>query len=542
MTTIPRIRFLGDSYAQIMNAVFAETLADLLAKLENGAGDFPKGFFHTSTLPHSGTCYYDQIWARDAGRGAQELARLGFTEEAMAAVDFFLAHKNFGDHWGRLIDRPMREDFELDGNTHILNAIAQTWQAAGQSKPLGRRYLEGCLPVFQWMEQCMNACPIGDLIPCCSELAGNPCNAAPVYAIYPNYGAAVTMGRFAQLADVCDEPRQAKFLQTLAHRLIHSLHARLVSNGERTCTRVPKGVWLNGLTEAGAPYEQADYEATFSLHCWTRQLPFIQQYDAGFTKLLDDDLKAVHEASYAYLRSAMAKHPYFRQYGFVSNTAWHGMGGRHDDTMFGYGQNYFTQAALLMEDVNTYGKCLEGIARLSYDGNVIEPMTFDMNPFIPHECFDYNRYERGEDHSFGTFPHAARHIADNPGDEGNLVQACETLKTLSMVAGISIENDVLTVAPRLPWLWDGLELTDWPVWDHRGIMHRISLHYEHKRWERSCGVTVTQPDGLTHMQVRFGPFPAVTNTRQSLNHCRREEAPGAAFYWQTGGLIQSFSL
>ena len=120
MNPTPRMRFFGNEFAKEMGAVFAENLADLLAKVDDGSGDYPKGFLHTSTLPHEGTCYYDQVWARDAGRGAQELARYGFVDEAKLVVEYFLSHKNFGDHWGRLIDRPIQEDYELDGNTHIL--------------------------------------------------------------------------------------------------------------------------------------------------------------------------------------------------------------------------------------------------------------------------------------------------------------------------------------------------------------------------------------------------------------------------------------
>ena len=89
MNPIPRMRFFGNEFARDMGAVFAENLADLLAKVDDGPADYPKGFIHTSTLPHEGTCYYDQVWARDAGRGVQELARFGFVEQAQAAVEYF---------------------------------------------------------------------------------------------------------------------------------------------------------------------------------------------------------------------------------------------------------------------------------------------------------------------------------------------------------------------------------------------------------------------------------------------------------------------
>ena len=537
---VPHIRFFGDRFARDMGAVFAENLADLRAKVDDGRGSFPRGFFHTSTLSHPGTCYYDQVWARDAGRGVQELARWGFADEARTAVEYLLEHQNFGDHWGRLIDRPVAEDYELDGNTHILNGIVQTWQAAGRDPALGRRYLAACLPVFDWMARCMDACPLGDLIPCQSELAGNPCGDDPVYAVYPNYGAAVSMAAFAALADGCGCPDDAVRLRALAARLRQSLGQVLTSPGDGAA-RTPAGVWLNARTADGTPYETAHFGARFPIHHWTRQLPFIQDAD-GLPTGQDDPLESVHTASYVYLRHEMAKSRYFRRYGFVSNTAWSGAGGRHDDTMAGYGQNYFTQAALLREDVNTYGKCLEGIARLAYDGDVIEPAAFEMNPFIMHECFDYAAYEQGLDHTFGVRADEARGVADNPGDEGNLVQAAETLKTLWLVLGLSVEGDALVVRPRLPWHWDGMEVENLPVVGPDGRTHRVSLHYVHERWRRTCRVFVRDAEGLTRVRARFGPFPAVTSTAADLGTLRRQETPGACFFWGDGGTVQQISL
>ena len=538
--SVPYLRFFGDASAEIMGTVFAENLADLLAKVDDGKGSFPCGFMHTSTIPHEGTCYYDQVWARDAGRGVQELARLGFVSEAETVVDYFLSHKNFGDHWGRLIDRKVKEDYELDGNTHILNGIVQTWIASGKNIELGRRYVAECHEVFEWMQRCMDACPIGDLIPCQSELAGNPCGDGPVYAIYPNYGAGTAMASFAAMANDCGLAEEAAFLKNLQQRLMRSVSSVLTSDGRRE-TKVPRGVWLNGLTPEGKPYEEANFDARFAIHHWTRQLPFIQESDTpGFTT--DSSVKETNKNSYAYIRHEMAKGEYFRKYGFVSNTCFTGAGGRHDDTMCGYGQNYFTQAALYMDDVNTYGKCLEGIARLAYDGNVIEPLSFEMSPFILHECFSFENYERALDHTFGTYADPARHVADNPGDEGNLVQACETLKTLSSVVGLSVRNGVLFVCPRLPWLWQGMELKNYPVYDEKGTCYRISMTYTHERWLRQCRLTVTESDGLKKAKVRFGPFPKVISTKNNLSDYTAEVSENATFLWHEGGMNQSVTL
>ena len=51
----------------------------------------------------------------------------------------------------------------------------------------------------------------------------------------------------------------------------------------------------------------------------------------------------------------------------------------------------------MADDVNVYTKCLEGIARLGYDGGVIEQLSYEKNPFVMHECFNYDNYEQGLD-------------------------------------------------------------------------------------------------------------------------------------------------
>lgn len=512
----PIVRFSGNALAERMGTVFSENLADLRAKVDDGKGAFPRGFLHTSTVPHPGTCYYDQVWARDSGRGLQELARWGFFAEALPVAEYLLSHKNFGDHWGRLVDRDIGVDYELDGNTHILNGIRQTWIASGKDKTLGRRFLDGCMPVFHWFEKCMDECPIGDLIPCISELAGNPCEPIPVYAIYPNFGAYASILGFASLAADLGAEKESGYLSALADRLKSSLLPLLRSKGTDE-SPVPEGVWLNGRKEDGIPYETAHFGARFGITHWTRQVPYGQLFDIGVGFLPEDELKDVHLASYRYLRHEMAKSPFFRKYGFVSNTCFGGSGGRHDDTMCGYGQNYFTQAALMVDDVNTYGLCLSGISRLAYDGDVVEPMAYEMNPWILHECFSFENYEKGLDHTFGTFAVPEKGIADNDGDEGNLVQAAETLKTIAMAVGVSMENGVLTVCPRLPWEWNGMTLENYPVTDSDGTVHRIGLSYTHDRAARTCSFCVFPADGIKKARVRFGPFPRVLNTKNDLS-------------------------
>ena len=103
-----------------MSTIFTENLHDLVEKVHMSNDEYEKGFFHTSTIKHPKTCYYDSIWARDSGRGLIELSRMGFSEQAEAAADYLMHHMNNGDHWGRTTSEYDSCRYEADGNALIL--------------------------------------------------------------------------------------------------------------------------------------------------------------------------------------------------------------------------------------------------------------------------------------------------------------------------------------------------------------------------------------------------------------------------------------
>ena len=268
---------------------------------------------------------------------------------------------------------------------------------------------------------------------------------------------------------------------------------------------------MNGINaDSGKAYDVADYYVyKFPIHKWTRQLPFIQDYDFDIDEIVGLPAE-INKTSYDYILHEMATGYFFRKYGFVSNTCWQDNDGRHDDTMAGYGQNYMTQATLIADDVNAYTKCFEGIARLGYDGDIVEPLAFEMNPWIMHECFKYENYEQGLDHTFGREGDPARAIMHNPGDEGNLVQASETLKSISLVAGLNYisETNTLVFKPRMPWEYNEMKLVDYPVFDSKfsGGINRVELEFKHERWKRESSLCISAKEDVENIEVRFGPY------------------------------------
>lgn len=526
----PRIRFTGDPYAQIATAIFAETLQDMRNKIEYGDNEkYPLGFFHTSTEP-KGINYYNQMWSRDCGRGVVELARLGFAYDAKIISRYFLSHIT-DNHWGRRISnsRTPSRGYEVDGNAWVLSGICNAWYANGKDKALGTEFCTGMKPVVGWIDSLVTVSPYKGLLPSISELSGNPSASYPVYSIFGNYGIYVVLDQIADMAKECNQTALADKAHSLHQKMEEALR-ELISDGRKSYA--PQGCWFNGIdSRSGAAYDMSDWDGTaWPIWHWTRQLPFIQDYDFRSNRI-GGKFKEVNQASYELLRKWMATGEYFRKYGFVSNSGWTGMGLRHDETMGGYGQGFFTQAALMADDVNTYTKCLEGVARLNYDGGVIEHLNYEKSPFIVNECFNYENYEKGLDHTFGTHKEGRREIMENPSDEGNLVQEAEIIKAFSLVTGVGSEGTKLVLMPRLPWLWDSMECQDFPVVDNMGKMHRIQFSIRHDRWLRRCTVELSGTEGFSEIDVRFGPFPRMIKNPKNFEI---ENSENCSWIWKRG--------
>ncbi|WP_343247037.1 hypothetical protein [Diplocloster hominis] len=97
-----RIRLEGTDLLKRLGVIYSQIVNDLLMKVDDGNGNYPRGFLHTSTTPLSVPNYYDQMWSRDVGRGIQELVECGLIEDARSVVECVFGYDNsFGNHFGR---------------------------------------------------------------------------------------------------------------------------------------------------------------------------------------------------------------------------------------------------------------------------------------------------------------------------------------------------------------------------------------------------------------------------------------------------------
>ena len=546
MKTLPRIKFSGNDCANQATRIFAENVYDLYAKLEQGQdAQYERGFFHTSTAVHKETCYYTDMWARDGGRGIIELCRMGFREEALLSVRFMIKHLGESEKWGRLIDTKRKYDEakrdcmnnELDGNALCLLAVYNTWRICGRRPELAAEFLSGIARVICWIERGITHSPYGGLMPCISELSGNPNTDYSVYPIYPNYGMRAALTGLARMAACAGETMLEAKVLSLRQKLSEALSAFLISgnrpNSRRTA--VPKGCFVNAIDgRDGSEYMFAEWGDTrWPIYHWTRQLPFIFDSDTGQDSFNDEDFAQANRQSYEYILSHMENSILFRKYGFVSNTGWTGTGGRHDDTMAGYGHGFMLQAALMADDINVYSKLTEGLVTLAYDGNITKPLAFDMNPWLIHECFNYENFLEGKDHTFGVRHEGRFGLMDNPGDEGNLVQQAECIKALLLFAGV-YDGDPghIRIMPRIPWDWDEIHVTDHPFIDSDGRLQRLEYTMRHDRWLRRTHISLKATTPVT-FDFRAGPYPLYTGYTPAENTAV-EISKGGSWIWVMG--------
>lgn len=503
----PFLRLDGCDMARLMTRVFRENLHDLADKFDDGSGEYERGYLHTSTELAPGTNYYNTVWSRDGGRGLIELALFGYVEEAVAIAEFFLRHINGGDHWSRIIDHePDPHAIETDGNGLALLGIYQAWRVSGADPGRASDWLDGLLKVAGWAKRLSAESPFGCLLPSRSELSGNPERGTGVYALYTNYVMALGLEGVARIAEAAGR-KEAAEVGELGQSILSDLARLLKSDGK--ISLAPKGIWFNGLDpRTGGAYDNAEWCGIhFPIFHWTRQAPCLLLSDLTGYRLEGSPDPDMELRSFDYVLGAMNRSHLFRKYGFVSNTAWTGMGDRHDDTMCGYGQSFFTQSALHVDHVNAYSLMLEGMARLAFDGHIVEPATYERSPWLLHECFHYENYEEGLDHTFGRLTGHQPGGMDNPGDEGNLVQACEGVKALRLVMGAnSLDPARPEIMPRLPWNWDRLEAKNVFFLTPQGPA-RVDYTLELDWAEDECRFSLGSDVPLENLTVRLGPFP-----------------------------------
>lgn len=129
--------------------IYSQIVNDLLMKVDDGNGNYPRGFLHTSTTPLSVPNYYDQMWSRDVGRGIQELVECGLIEDARSVVECVFG---YGTMIAALSFREMADVCKDQERNLWLGGLADRFREALLGRLLSRgsggirkrRRLQGC--------------------------------------------------------------------------------------------------------------------------------------------------------------------------------------------------------------------------------------------------------------------------------------------------------------------------------------------------------------------------------------------------------------
>ena len=242
---------------------------------------------------------------------------------------FFCSHLNHGDHWGRIVNRQDTLEYEIDGNALVILGLFNLYRYKRKEPDVVAYILATYKKIKKWISKLLDESPFKGLLPCESELSGNPYTPNyQVFAIFPNYAMKVVLEAIVFVAKEEKDNEIYILAKKLSNEISKGINRYLVSDGIKS--NAPRGVWINGIDgRDGTAYDFSDWVKTsWPVSHWTRQLPFIILPDFFSYNLKSSINRAADLNSYEYIKKEMAKHPYFRKYGFISNTCWSGTGGR----------------------------------------------------------------------------------------------------------------------------------------------------------------------------------------------------------------------
>ena len=133
-----RIRLEGTDLLKRLGVIYSQIVNDLLMKVDDGNGNYPRGFLHTSTTPLSVPNYYDQMWSRDVGRGIQELVECGLIEDARSVVECVFGYGTYGAMIAALSFREMADVCKDQERNLWLGGLADRFREALLGRLLSR--------------------------------------------------------------------------------------------------------------------------------------------------------------------------------------------------------------------------------------------------------------------------------------------------------------------------------------------------------------------------------------------------------------------
>jgi hypothetical protein len=472
----PLVSFKGDIHAGILANAFYRNVQDILAKIDE------TGMYHTSTkgavswggYKGFGTfrtnvgAYYGVSYTRDMGRSLQEIAVLGYTNEAARCAAWSLqmarryqtepslAYKGVSlpPHWGDLANQPRNPSFENDGQGLTSMFLYRLWQRLPDRDAWLRAHWPDVQAAGDWILWQLAHPEISGATNGVLYTTGESGNGGG-HAAYPDSACMNALRALAQMADSIGETNSAQSWHACADQMQAAIGNQYIIHDPQYGR-----VWT--LDHANWAYDSSVLGPFI----------FLADYQGFAPQDENDGWRSVNEAAYQRLIDTFRP---FQPFGFYGKA-------------MGYGQGFVTQAALLLDRMRDATTMLDWAAKEIYD-----PRFNQFNHYIVPEGVQISPDGRY------WFPF---------GDLGNGVQEGETIKTLRLVMGVDdTQPGRLQFYPRMPYDWNEIAVDKYPVFHEKaGASETAFLHYQLRRTGSGMRLQISADRDLGLAAMRLGPF------------------------------------
>lgn len=452
------LRFYGSNTAELLTRELDASFKGVLEEdfYPTAKDGFPAGFISASAagMPWAGT-----MWTRDTGTFMRELVMRGYDQHAALIAEclMHLVEKNPDGFYAfpRYFKGSMRSSgSEFDGTAAIVIAMAELWERLPQGDPV-RQDIQSFLfdeasPV-NYFKAALERAP---LIAGTGEFGCGMRIPGECYNVVQNNLIMLALLAVARMADEEDMHAAAVEDRRLSEKLRKGMDEYLVAED---------GMWIWAIDKKTLKPDPAVLDNPVNLGTGSLNGVGSMYADVlGFLPL-DSSWDGVQhsEKTFEHLYEEPLRQTEFNRYGIWTQTDLlaAGMGSSPS-----YGQGYATQVMLLYDKLAMAGKALSWLANATDD---------PLPGYKLHRASPYFFYER-------TYsPDAVGKIKLEEGCGAlNLVNVSEPLKVARLLLGVDdLTPGSVTIVPRIPPEWRGVEAANWPIWNGRRIV-RAHIQFE----------------------------------------------------------------
>ncbi len=464
------IAFYGSQSAELFSREMEESIKGALENnlVAKDSAQFPRGFVKASIPGHP---WDDTCWTRDCGAFLRELALWGHTEEACVVAEYLTMYvsrnpEGFYTYPEKFQGWEKAWGYEMDGTANIVVGMVRLWQRLPQEYPLkGKIYglLSGGDSPIAYIAKKLEE---EHLISGTGEFGGGWGVEGSWYNIVQNNLVRQALLAFAEVEEERGKSAEAGVWRRKAADLLEHMLELLVNPEDGSWywsidpqTLKPDNAALNfPLTRATASINGvgSSYADAEGLEPVADMWPGASQMSATLDKI--------------YKKYPLRKEQ-FEKYGmctFVDYDETHPLPGYA--SWLSYCDCYAAQTMILLGKTQLLDRVLNWITASTYMGGspsveFIKALSADSAEIDfdnPASAFWFTERNFSPDYSGGR---------DIGCGKLNLVNVAEPMKLARMMLGVDDRfSEEVSIVPRLPENWKGVEARNWPVKTSEGTV------------------------------------------------------------------------